>query len=128
MELWQERGMTDIVATTGQWKLAYEGPVLIVSSGLVYTNLTKPKGLKLPEVLQLIREHPNRNYYERTLRRRLTLGDALAQDRLEDIGKGMDFSVSLNLLGTNHDRHFQKLPQTGQQLLSKKYRSKPIQV
>jgi hypothetical protein len=117
-----------LVATTGQWKLAYEGPVLIVSSGLVYTNLTKPKGLKLPEVLAMIKEHPHRNYYERTLRRRLTLGDALAQDRLEDIGKEMDFSVSLSLLGANHDRHFSKLPQTGQQLLSKKYRSEPIKV
>lgn len=121
--------MPEVVATIeGQWKLAYEGPVLIVSSGLVYTNLTKPKGLKLPEVLEMVREHPNRNYYERTLRRRLTLGDALAQDRLEDIGKEMDFSVSLSLIAPNHDRHFSKLPQTGQQLLSKKYRSKPIRI
>lgn len=112
----------------GQWKLAYQGPALILSSGLVFTQTTKPKGLTLSDALQLIKEHPHRNYYERTLRRRLTLGDALAQDRLEDIGKEMDFSVSLSLLGANHDRHFSKLPQSGQQLLSRKYRSEPIKV
>jgi hypothetical protein len=120
--------MSDIVATTGQWKLAYQGPALILSSGLVFTQTTKPKGLTLADALQLIKAHPRRNYYERTLRRRLTLGDALAQDRLEDIGKEMDFSVSLSLLGANHDRVFPKLPQSGQQLLSRKYRSEPIKV
>jgi hypothetical protein len=120
--------MADIVATTSQWKLAYQGPALIVSSGLVYTETSKPKGLTLQQVLQMIEKHPRRNYYERTLRRRLTLGDALAQDRLEDIGKEMDFIVSLNLLGANHDRHFPRLPQTGQQLLSRKFKSEPIKV
>ena len=121
--------MTEVVATTeGQWKLAYEGPALVVSSGLVYTKMTKPKGLHLGEVLEMIKAHPRRNYYERTLRRRLTLGDALAQDRIEDIGKEMDFNVSLNLINPLHDRDFKKLPQSGQQLLSRKYTSKPIKV
>lgn len=113
---------------TGQWKLAYEGPALIVSSGLVYTKITRPKGLTLDEVLAMIKEHPNREYYERTLRRRLTLGDALAQDRLEDIGKEMDFSVSLDLMKPSHDRDFKKLPKTGRQLLSRHYTSRPIKV
>jgi len=119
---------SDKVVATGQWKLAYQGPALILSSGLVYTNMTKPKGLTLGEVLAMIKEHPHRAYYEKTLRRRLTLGDALAQDRLEDIGKEMDFSVSLSLIAPNHDRAFKKLPQTGEQLLKRHYRSKPIKV
>ena len=109
-----------------QWKLVYKGPALVVSSGLVYTNVTKPKGLHLADVLQMIHEHPRRMYYTRLLQRRLTLGDALAQDRLEDIGKVMDFSVSINLMHPLHDRDFLKLPQTGGQLLKKKYRSRPI--
>jgi len=110
------------------WKLAYQGPCLIVSSGLVYTGQTKPKGLHLPDVLQMIREHPRLSYYEKTLRRRLTLGDALAQDRLEDIGTEMDFSVSLSLVAPVHDREFKKLPENGGQLLGRKFRSKPIRV
>jgi len=116
-----------VVATT-QWKLAYEGPALILSSGLVYTEVTKPKGLRLSDVLEMVRAHPRRNYYERTLRRRLTLGDALAQDRLNELGKEMDFSVSLNLIAPQHDRDFPKLPKTGEQLLRNKYRSRPLRI
>jgi len=118
--------MTEVVAT--QWKLAYEGPCLVVSSGLIYTKQTRPKGLTLDEVLSLIKAHPSRAYYEKTLRRRLTLGDAINQDRLQDIGKEMDFSVSINLLYATHDRAFDKLPSNGRQLLSRKFRSKPIKV
>lgn len=121
--------MNDVVATTkGQWKLAYQGPALILSSGLVYTDITTPKGLSLAEVLVMIKAHPRQPYYEKTLRRRLTLGDALAQDRLEDIGKEMTFSVSLSLINPSHDRDFKKTPKTGRQLLRNKYRSQPIKV
>lgn len=111
-----------------QWRLAYEGEALIISSGLVYTALTKPKGLHLEEVLSLIKEHPRQPYYEKKIKRRLTLGDSLAQHRLGDIGKEFEFSVSINLLNAEHDRDFKKLPQTGQQVLSRKYTSKPIEV
>lgn len=111
-----------------QWRLAYEGEALVISSGLVYTALTKPKGLKLHEVLALINEHPRQPYYEKKIKRRLTLGDSLAQHRLGDIGKEFDFSVSINLLNQDHDRIFPKTPQTGQQLLNKHYKSKPRRV
>jgi len=115
----------EVVVQQPQWKLAYEGEALVVSSGLVYTNLTKPKGLTLQEALAMIRQHPRRSYYERKLRRRLTLGDALGQQRLGDLGKEMDFAVSLNLISPVHDRDFEKLPQTGGQLLNRRYTSKP---
>jgi hypothetical protein len=119
-------GSEKVVATTNdQWKLAYEGQALMVSSGLVYTRQTKPKGLHLEDVVEMITEHPRRSYYQRTLRRRLTLGDALAQSRLKDLGKDMDFNVSVNLIAPVHDRDFEKLPNTGGQLLRNKYRSKP---
>lgn len=110
------------------WRLAYEGEALIISSGLVYTALTKPKGLHLADVLSMIREHPRQPYYEKKIKRRLTLGDSLAQHRLGDIGNEFEFSVSINLLNAVHDRVFNKLPQNGQQLLSRKYTSKPIKV
>lgn len=111
-----------------QWRLAYEGDALVISSGLVYTALTKPKGLKLSEVLAMIKAHPRQPYYEKKIKRRLTLGDSLAQHRLGDIGKEFDFSVSINLLNQDHDRIFPKTPQTGQQLLNKHYKSKPRRV
>ena len=111
-----------------QWRLAYEGEALIISSGLVYTALTKPKGLHLAEVLEMVREHPRQPYYEKKIKRRLTLGDSLAQHRLGDIGKEFEFSVSINLLNSEHDRDFPKLPKTGEQLLNHKYKSTPRRV
>lgn len=111
-----------------QWRLEYEGEALVFSSGLVYTQTTKPKGLRLNEVKQMIKDHPRTPYYHRGLTRRLTLGDSLAQHRLEDVGKEMEFSVSLSLVNQEHDREFKKLPQSGEQLLNNKYRSKPRRV
>jgi len=112
----------------GKWRLSYVGEALVISSGLVYTSLTRPKGLDLAIILAMIEEHPRRQYYETKAKRRLTLGDSLAQDRLKDIGKEIDFSVSLSLISPLHDRDFQKLPQTGGQLLQNKYRSMPKRV
>ena len=111
-----------------QWRLSYQGPALIISSGLVYTETTKPKGLHLGEVLRIIKAHPKLQYYETKVKRRLTLGDALAQHRMEDLGKEMGFSVSINLIAVQHDRDFPKTPRTGGQLLSKHFTSKPRRV
>jgi hypothetical protein len=55
----------------------------------------------------------------------MTLGDALAHYNLAEVGKPMEFAVSLNLLTAQHDRVFPKLPQTGAQLLKNHYRSEP---
>ena len=111
-----------------QWRKEYEGEALVFSSGLVYTVATRPKGLTLKEVLKMIRAHPRRSYYQKKLTRRLTLADSLAHHRLEDIGKPMDFSVSLSFINQEHDRDFKKLPHSGEQLLNNKYRSKPRKV
>jgi len=107
------------------WRLDYEGPLLVWSSGLVYTNTTRPQGLTLADILEMISEHPQRSYYSRTVNRRMTLGDALAHYALADVGKPMGFAVSLNLLTATHDRVFPKLPETGAQLLKNHYRSEP---
>ena len=112
----------------GQWKMAYQGEALVIGSGLVYTQLTKPKGLKLNDVLAMIEEHPRRNIYQKNIERRLTLGDSLSRNRLNEIGNKMLFSTSINLLTQEHDREFKKVPQTGQQLLNKHYKSEPIKV
>ena len=112
----------------GKWRLEYQGEALIFSSGLVYTNTTKPKGLTLREVLELINKHPRYPYYQKTLTRRLTLADSLARHRIEDIGKPLDFSVSLSFITQKHDRDFKTLPWSGEQLLKRKYKSKPRRV
>lgn len=107
------------------WKLAYNNDALVVSSGLVYTQTTKPKGLKLPDILQMFQENPKKRYYSKGIPRRLTMADSLAKKRPDDIGKMFNFESSINLIHPDHDRHFNKLPRTGGALLKNKYRSSP---
>ena len=114
--------------TNGGWRLSYIGSALVVSSGLLYTKQTKPKGLTLDGILELIKEHPKAGYYEKRLRRRVTLGDALSQDKFSELGREVDMVSSIDLVRLEHDRVFDKTPQTGQQLLSKHYKSKPKEV
>ena len=113
---------------TGKWKLSYIGPALIISSGLVYTGMTKPKGLDLATILEMFREHPRVGHYEKRLKRRLTLADALAREKLGDLGTEVEMVSSIDFYGQKHDRDFVKLPKTGGQLLNNKYSSKPKKV
>jgi len=112
----------------GNWRLSYIGSALVVSSGLLYTKQTKPKGLTLDDILELIEEHPRAGYYEKKLQRRVTLGDALAQGKFDKLGKEVDMVSSIDLVRLEHDRVCSKTPQTGQQLLSKRYSSKPVRI
>jgi len=114
--------------TNGKWRLSYIGSALVVSSGLVFYANKKPKGLGLDDILELIKEHPMAGYYEKRLQRRVTLGDALSQDKFNKLGKQVDMVSSIDLVRLEHDRMFKGTPQTGQQLLSKRYSSKPVRI
>lgn len=107
-----------------QWRLVSISPALVVSSGLVFLGLRKPKGLNLDDALAMIKEHPKRVYYGKQVMRRVTLKDALARD-FSELGKERPMSSSIDLLRGKHDRVFPKLPKTGGQLISKVYKSKP---
>ena len=109
----------------GGWRLSYIGSALVISSGLVYTGRTRPKGLTLDMILAAIKEHPKVSYYEWKLKRRVTLSDALAQGKFTDTGKLANMVSSIDLVRLEHDRKFKKLPASGSQLLKNKYRSEP---
>ena len=112
--------------TNSNWKLSYSGEALVLSSGLVYLGKRKPKGLFIGDILEMIREHPKLAYYQKLIKRRVTLGQALELD-FDKLGKEVEMhtSVDLNMV---HDRDFGGLPQTGGQLLTKKFGSKPLKV
>ena len=114
--------------TNGEWRESHVGLALVISSGLVFYANKKPKGLGLEDVLELIKEHPQMSYYEKRLRRRVTLGDALSQHKFNELGKERDMVSSIDLVRLEHDRVFVKTPQTGQQLLNKHYGSKPVRI
>jgi len=121
--------LTIELPTRGQWRQSYAGPALSVSSGLLYYANKKPKGLRLEEIMAMFNEHPNRGYYERQLKRRVTLGDALGDSgKFGDLGQEKTMVSTIDLYRMSHDRNFAKLPQTGGALLKNKYRSKPRRV
>lgn len=110
----------------GKWRLSYVGEALVVSSGLVFYADKIPKGIGLEDMLALIKEHPRASYYEKKIKRRVTLGDALAQDKFHMLGQEVNMVSSIDLIGLEHDREYNKKPQTGEQLLKGRYRSKPL--
>lgn len=112
----------------GQWKLASISPSLVVSSGLVFLRGKKPKGLYLDDILEMIKAHPGKSYYCKVIPRRVTLGEAIESRELEKLGQVRNTysSIDLNLL--QPERKFEDLPKTGQQLLSKHYKSKPKEI
>lgn len=113
----------------GEWKLNSITPAIIVSSGLVFYADKKPKGLGFEDVLEMIKKHPRVGYYEKRLKRRVTLADALALDRFEDLGQEVEMISSIDLIRIEHgDREFEKTPHSGEQLLNNHYKSKPRRI
>jgi len=112
----------------GQWRQSYVGPALSVSSGLLYYANKKPKGLRLEDIMAMFNEHPNKGYYERQLKRRVTLADSLGNGKFEDLGREKVMVSSIDFYRQSYDRDFPKVPKTGGALLKNKYRSKPRRV
>lgn len=114
----------------GQWKLSSVSPALVVSSGLVFLKDKKPKGLYLDDILEMIKEHSDRNAYCKVIPRRMTLAEAIEYNEFSKLGvmRNTYSCIDLSLLEINLERVFEDLPRTGRQLLSRKYRSKPARV
>lgn len=110
------------------WKLNYSGSALVISSGLVYLNNRKPKGLRLEEVLAMIEAEPEKSYYFKIKPRRVTLGEAVAHNELDRLGELRHYYSAIDLILLEPEREFSKLPKTGRELLSKHYRSKAKEV
>lgn len=110
------------------WRLEYTGEALVISSGLVYTRLTKPKGLTLNTILDMFQKHPRKQYYKKAIRRRINLGDSIARGNQWLIGEEADFYSSINFLNPDHDRFFAKMPHSGEHVLASTFQSQPILV
>lgn len=111
--------------SNGEWRLSYIGEALVVSSGLVFCADKKPKGLSFEDMMQLIKEHPRESYYVKKIKRRVTLGDALNNDKFWEMGKEIEMTSSIDLVRLEHDRIFKQTPKSGQQLLKNKYQGEP---
>lgn len=113
----------------GQWRLNPLSLALVLSSGYQFYANKKPHGIGYERIMEAIREHPRRHYFGVPLMRRQTLVDSVAEGaEFKDMGKQVRYQASVDLLALEHDRVFEKLPKTGEQLLSYHYKSVPMEV
>lgn len=108
------------------WRCTYEGNALVVSSGLVYWGDKKPHGLTLDDLIAMMKANPDSNVYRKTIRRMVTLGEAVEGD-IRTLGTMRDYSAAIDLSG-EHDRVFPTCPRTGKELLRKKFKSRPFRI
>jgi hypothetical protein len=110
------------------WKLSEVGACLCIGSGQLFFKDKTPQGISYETIIQMIKDRPNDDAYQQIRKRRLTLGKALAMDKLELLGEEVNLSTTISLHTIKHDRNFEELPQTGKELISKIFKSKPQQV
>ena len=104
------------------WRLSYVGEAVVISPGLIFYANKRPKGISLEDVLAMVKKHPSVSYYEKTIKRRVTLAQAL-QSNFDDLGKEREMFSSIDLNHLELDRKFDKVPRTGKQLLNNQYTS-----
>lgn len=114
----------------GNWKLAYVGSAIVLSSGRVYYGDKHPQGLKYNDIISMIEAKPNEHYYATKLQKRQTLAECIELGSLKGLGEMKETSTSLDLntLRATRDRKFEGYPRTGRELLNKKYSSRPIRI
>lgn len=112
----------------GQWALTSISDTLVLSSGRVFHGDKKPQGLNYDAIMDLIKEHPRQSYYRAELRRRQTLAESIELNDLSGLGQYKDTTSSfdLNIIRSSLDRDFEGYPSTGQELLNKTFKSKPL--
>lgn len=116
----------------GSWKSSEPDGVIVASAGQVFkktpSRQTKPKGLTYDGLLSMIRAHPRRQRYELLIPRKVGLGE-VSGGNYDDLGRIREFHSSIDfILQQHHDRHFAKLPKTGENLLTRIYKSEAIEV
>jgi len=114
----------------GSWRLKPPTPALVISPGRVITREKKPGGLEYDTVIAMINEHPLSTTYAVKNKRRQTLNESVELNDLKGLAEMREFtsSLDLNVLRSEQDREFVEFPRTGRELLSKRYKSKPIKV
>jgi hypothetical protein len=116
----------------GDWRLVNAcEPLIVLSRGLVYRPDKKPKSLYYDDVVKLIEAKPKASYYSKDIERIITLQDvAEGTYPINMIGKEKIFKTSfdLNLIGSESDRIYPKLPKNGSDLLNNIYDSLPIEI
>jgi hypothetical protein len=110
----------------GKWRLSGTEPTLVVASGKLWQGSKHPGGMYYEEIMELIKRRPNDREYIRNYKETITLGMAANTDwRL--LGKTEEVSSRVNI-DMPRDRVFIPHPETGKDILEKKWVSRPLTV
>ena len=107
----------------GEWQEKPLENCMVISAGAVVTDSKKPRSMYFNEIVDLIKNNPNEMLYTETKLRRLTLDEAVAKKKLENVGNIVPFTTALNLLNArvSQDMDFDEFPNCGQDLLDNKF-------
>jgi len=112
----------------GTWRRNESAPLIVVAPGRVYTGDKKPGHLTYDEIVSMVVEHPLSKYYGKQVEHTITFLQAKEAGDLSLVGTKelLPAHLDLNTIHLEQNREFKALPTTGQQLLTKVFRSKPI--
>jgi hypothetical protein len=111
----------------GQWKLSANCPSIVVSSGVVAVKdrvSTGPFSLQYDWLIDQIKQNPKASEYKMTKLSPVTLGKAIQQNRIEDLGKLEEITKTVDVT-YELKRMYKKLCNNGGNLLKYKYESFP---
>ncbi len=114
--------------TMGGWRLSHKGKCVIVSSGIVGfegKEGAEEFALKYEWLYDQLRQHPEQAEYTMTKYSPITLAKAIQTNSFSKIGELQQSNRTI-LIGKDYKRLWQEYPETGDELLSHKYESSPI--
>ena len=104
---------------------------LVASSGQAFIGDRKPMGISIADVKEKIQSAPYDSYYRWELNRRVTLGEAIKNGNIEELGKMKPHHVSIDIMLANkleRDRNYEVLPKHGYDLMNKQFPSTAIKI
>jgi hypothetical protein len=114
----------------GEWRLSYQGKAIICGSGLVSVEGKFGEGdfsVSYDWLYKQIRDNPQATSYTMSKKTILTLGKAMNENRLNELGKVITVERIVDCLSENK-RDYARTPNCGGDLLKHHYLSQPFTV
>ncbi len=115
----------------GGWKLNPQMPCVVLSPGAVFAPDRKPGGLYYDDVVGMINDKPQGEYYSKPKQRRRTLAEAVQLENINEGGEVRDYSRTFHVTASEKDHVsciFEKYPKNGGELLAKKFQGESIKL
>jgi hypothetical protein len=112
----------------GKWRCNGAFPTLVASPNIVLAQDRKPQHYTYDMIVDEIKARPGQSYYGMLADHRMTLAQAVEWGDISRVGEVITLPAHLDLFAIprQQNRHFDRLPKTGKQLLRSTYQSTPV--